>query len=490
MPNPSDNDKSSKGGGGGGDTPHPSTKGGALGLHGLKGDGSFKRELGDVPAGMERDAADLAAADVPDAMKRTGNDGGPGDAVANPEGGALNVHGLKGSAEADVAAVPEKQKRTGNEGGPADPVKNPAGGALHVHGQKGSAEADRGAVPEKQKRTGNEGGPADPVKAPPGGAFKIHGQKGQGDPNAAKIPEKQKRSAPELAAAKVPEKQKRAANDGGPADPVKGPQRQKQTAEDRWKERPPRQPPTQKKKDAQKGAAASAKDKGGSKSKMGSIANVIKRPERMLPAEVKKAMGAVVAAGAAAKTVMKAAQAISGFKPPALPGFMDPPSMSLPSSSGKMELEDENGGVIQFSYNPTQFSLDRSVSWEDTRAMKEPYGILNFTGGSSDTINFTTMIDNSEDGADEYGAVLDQVQALYELTNVQIVEANYARPPTVKLTWGDFAFVGVITAIKVDFTMFAEDGEPLRADVTVTMMGRSFNDDSSATTFFAPFTTA
>lgn len=487
MPNPPDNEKTGTedAGGGGG-----SSSGGALGLHGQKGDGSFKPEFGDVPAGMERAGPELSAAGVPDAMKRTGNEGGPGAAVANPDGGALNIHGAKGSGVSDPGAVPDAMKRTGNEGGPADPVANPDGGALNVHGAKGSATADRAAVPEGMKRTGNEGGPADPVKAPPGGALKGHGLTGEGAPDPAKIPDKQKREAPTLEGAKVPEKQKRAANEGGPADPVKGPQSKKQAMEERWKERPPRQPPTQKKKDAQKSGPTNANDKPSSKTKMGAVASVVKRPERMLPTEVKKAIGALGAAGAAAAAVAKLAKVAGGFKPPSLPGFMDPPSMSLPSSSGKMELEDENGGVIQFSYNPTQFSLDRAVSWEDTRAMKEPYGILNFTGGSSDTINFTTMIDNSEDGADEYGAVLDQVQALYELTNVQIVEANYARPPTVKLTWGDFSFVGVITAIKVDFTMFADDGEPLRADVTVTMMGRSFNDDSSAATFFAPFTTA
>ena len=47
------------------------------------------------------------------------------------------------------------------------------------------------------------------------------------------------------------------------------------------------------------------------------------------------------------------------------------------------------------------------------------------------------------------------------------------------------SFVGVITQIKVDFTMFSEAGKPLRRDVSITMMGRSFSEDAAPDSFFA-----
>lgn len=175
------------------------------------------------------------------------------------------------------------------------------------------------------------------------------------------------------------------------------------------------------------------------------------------------------------------------FSPPPLPSFSNPFAELLSASGGKIALTPEStSGLSEFAFllNPTQFSIDRAVSWDDSKAMKEPYGILSFTGGSSDTLNFTTMIDATENGSKP---VLPAVRQLYAMTDTSVKEANYNRPPIIKLVWKDVKFVGVITSLKFDFTMFSEDGDPLRANVTISMMGRSFNDDASADSFFAPF---
>jgi hypothetical protein len=167
-----------------------------------------------------------------------------------------------------------------------------------------------------------------------------------------------------------------------------------------------------------------------------------------------------------------------------VPSFGNP-FASLTDEHEKMVFKVEKGSEFKFPYNPTTFSIDRGVTWEDAKAMKEPYGVLHFTGGSSDTLNFVTMMDCSEE-ADE--SLLKPVKELYALTDVSIPNADKTskRPPIVKLVWGNLSFVGVITSLKVDFTMFSETGEPVRADITVAMKGRSFSDDDSADKFFAP----
>ncbi len=174
------------------------------------------------------------------------------------------------------------------------------------------------------------------------------------------------------------------------------------------------------------------------------------------------------------------------FAPPPLPSFSNPFADAEDANITRIAIECEAGDPFEFKYNPTQFSLDRGVSWEDAKAMKEAYGVLNFTGGSSDTISFTAMLDTSEDDSESTG-VLKQVKELYAYTKISVEDNNYKRPPILTLTWhSDLKFVGVITALKVDFTMFGEDGTPLRADVTVTMMGRTFAESNSKDTFFAP----
>lgn len=172
------------------------------------------------------------------------------------------------------------------------------------------------------------------------------------------------------------------------------------------------------------------------------------------------------------------------FSPPPLPTFSNPFADALGGSSTKIKLTSESGTNIDFKFNPTQFSLDRAVQWEDTRPMKEAYGILSFTGGSSDTLSFTTMLDTTEEEGKD---ILSSVKAIYGLTDATITEATYQRPPMVKFVWKDFLFTGVISSVKFDFTLYSPEGKPLRADVSITMLGRAFADQLDAKKFFFPF---
>ncbi len=172
------------------------------------------------------------------------------------------------------------------------------------------------------------------------------------------------------------------------------------------------------------------------------------------------------------------------FSMPPLPSFSNPMAAAGDASIKKLKLKATEAGVdYEFAYNPTSFSLDRSVSWDDAQAMKEQYGILNFTGGQSDNVSFTTMLDCSETG----GSIMADVQKLYKLTEVKVSENNYKRPAITSLTWGDFKFVGVVTNLKIDFSMFDEKGNAVRADVSITLLGRSFSDKTAKADFFAPF---
>lgn len=178
------------------------------------------------------------------------------------------------------------------------------------------------------------------------------------------------------------------------------------------------------------------------------------------------------------------------FAPPPLPSFSNPFADADELEISRISLTPEAGSAFEFPYNPTKFSLDRKVSWEDSKAMKEPYGILNFTGGSSDTVTFTTLLDVTEKD-DDTATIHDDVVKLYKLTETSEKDNNYKRPPILTMAWGDkFKFVGVITALKVDYTMFSADGRPLRADVTLTLMGRTFATSATPATFFAPVTKA
>lgn len=416
------------------------------------------------------------------------NDKAPGASDTSKKGEPSKLHIAGGDRGTHVPSeIPKAPENVANTGGPAEAIKGPTHEATKLHladGDRGKTEIHAATkrehtanelhsadVPKVEHSRENAGGPAAAIKAPVARPTDVHVAKSE--KNEARV-------------ADVPKKPESAKNTGGPVKVV-----EKAKAAPKAPEPPPerlaRKPAVVPK------PPASAKNTGGpaakapaAKAPATKVTAVAKRTDRNLPAAVKKAVGAVAGAAAAAAGAARLAKVASAFKPPSLPGFQST-ALAAPSSLKKLSLTAEGGtpGAITFQYNPTQFSLDRAVSWEDTRAMKEPYGILGFTGGSSDTLNFTAMVDKSEVA----GSILDEVDDLYALTRVSIKDkkAQYARPPIVSLLWGSVKFVGVVTALKVDFTMFSEEGDPLRANVTITMLGRSFSSDADPAKFFAPF---
>lgn len=176
------------------------------------------------------------------------------------------------------------------------------------------------------------------------------------------------------------------------------------------------------------------------------------------------------------------------FSPPPLPTFSNPFADAAGGASTKLILTPESGGSAEkftFPFNPTQFSMDRSVAWEESKPMKEQYGILNFTGGASDTLSFAAMLDATE----KEGGVMGDVKKLYAFTEAKVADGIYKRPPIVLLEWAAVNFSGVVTALKVDFTMFDDKGVPLRADISITMQGRAFQNQTAKDKFFAAFST-
>jgi len=171
------------------------------------------------------------------------------------------------------------------------------------------------------------------------------------------------------------------------------------------------------------------------------------------------------------------------FSLPSLPSFSNPLADAIGGDGTKLKLKPESGSDFTFPYNPTQFSLDRGVQWDDSKPMKQDYGILNFTGGNSDTISFSAMLDTTEETGKD---IMSDVKKLYAFTEASVSDGTYNRPPIVVLTWGDIEFSGVITSIKVDFTLFSDKGKPLRADVSVSMMGR-WGHNQKKDKFFAAF---
>jgi nucleoid-associated protein YgaU len=93
---------------------------------------------------------------------------------------------------------------------------------------------------------------------------------------------------------------------------------------------------------------------------------------------------------------------------------------------------------------------------------------LNFGGGGSRELTLDLFFDVTENpDVEDVRQETDKIVALTRINR------DKGRPPTCKVSWGpqatkDFPFVGVVSNLDQEFTLFRGDGTPVRAELSVT----------------------
>lgn len=134
----------------------------------------------------------------------------------------------------------------------------------------------------------------------------------------------------------------------------------------------------------------------------------------------------------------------------------------------KAKFEPEVGGPLVVQYNPVNFKFDKPVSWKEQEEQGQT-SKMEFQKVQPATISMELTFDTTHDGSDVRQS---WVNALLAMTNPIVPdggEAEKLRPPIVDFEWGNFSFSGVLEAVNAQYTMFSQQGAPLRAKVSVKM---------------------
>lgn len=130
------------------------------------------------------------------------------------------------------------------------------------------------------------------------------------------------------------------------------------------------------------------------------------------------------------------------------------------------------GSSFEVQYNPKEFKFDKPVSWKEHDDQGQT-STLEFQKVSPATIQVDLVFDTTKDNSDVRE---EWVNKLLELTNPEstpsdgeAAELKKQRPTRVLFNWGSFIFVGVIESVNATYVMFASNGNPIRAKVTVKM---------------------
>jgi hypothetical protein len=136
------------------------------------------------------------------------------------------------------------------------------------------------------------------------------------------------------------------------------------------------------------------------------------------------------------------------------------------------------GKRFSVQFNPNSYSIGKTVQWSQvTTSSTSGSGneghnrvnapTLSFGGGGSRTLTLNLFFDVTEEGADK--DVREETDKIVALTRMV---SDVEPPPVCEIFWGkntskDFPFVGVVNSLTQNFTLFRNDGTPMRANLTV-----------------------
>lgn len=142
----------------------------------------------------------------------------------------------------------------------------------------------------------------------------------------------------------------------------------------------------------------------------------------------------------------------------------------MPLQKAVLRAIDPPNGEVVFQYNPTKYSVNKSLQWQagDQKAADAPP--LEFVKSQGRKVSMELFLDDYEDGKD----VAERVAQLDKFTQVDegnAKDASKGRPPRVMFMWANqhSQFTAVITSLNVTYTLFHESGKPARATVNLSL---------------------
>jgi nucleoid-associated protein YgaU len=141
---------------------------------------------------------------------------------------------------------------------------------------------------------------------------------------------------------------------------------------------------------------------------------------------------------------------------------------------------------IEMQFNPTMYSLSKTNKWQPVNMTSANVPKAFFKGGDPTTIKLELLFDTYSSNAkgqpldnpleigdpklDVRAAYTDKIYKLTLISDKLKQQNKTPRPPQVLFSWGQkFEFHSVITSFSVQYTMFASNGIPVRAKISLTM---------------------
>jgi hypothetical protein len=138
------------------------------------------------------------------------------------------------------------------------------------------------------------------------------------------------------------------------------------------------------------------------------------------------------------------------------------------------EPADQASPSFQVMINPAKLTRSSSIAYSERKALGSLRRVPKFSAVGKETLGFAIVLDaTGAVPAPTGGAPRSVCEQLAELGEVVYGASSTGDISRVKLVWGTLVFYGRLDAMTTNYTLFAPDGTPLRADVDLKFSGAS-----------------
>ena len=132
--------------------------------------------------------------------------------------------------------------------------------------------------------------------------------------------------------------------------------------------------------------------------------------------------------------------------------------------------------VVRFMFNPYEFTISKSNSWQDKVVTGLNLPLVTFGNGGAQTLSLTLHFDSQSQKGDvrAYTAPIWKMMMINEQGKSQ--RSGKGEPPPVVFEWGKLHFKAVLTSMSEKFTLFTDAGIPVRCTVEISL--RQYLDEA------------
>lgn len=126
------------------------------------------------------------------------------------------------------------------------------------------------------------------------------------------------------------------------------------------------------------------------------------------------------------------------------------------------EIIPEGGEPIRVKFNPTQYKMDKSISYSEEQTQGYTSPTIQFNSGDPETLSMELFFDSYEEENRDVRESTEKVRDLLE------IDGTTHKPPICQFVWGTLDFRCFLESANTTYTLFLEDGIPVRARMEVT----------------------